>query len=95
MPLTVEACRVNWLTTMMSPPTSCTERFITPFSSLKIRMRTILPLSHSMSWGVSASLDAQKDKQTGADRGGEHSVGRYTGTGDALDDSSHVPVFGI
>ena len=40
-------------------------------------------------------LDAQKDKQTGADRGGEHSVGRYTGTGDALDDSSHVPVFGI
>jgi len=32
-----------------------TERFITPFSSLKIRSRTIFPLSHSMSSGVSAS----------------------------------------
>src|ERR1041385_7989318 len=48
-PFFVVANKVNWLTTRISPPTSCTERFIKPCSSLKMRRRTSLPASHSMS----------------------------------------------
>jgi hypothetical protein len=57
-PFFVLANRVNWLTNRMPPSTSCTERFITPLSSLNTRSRTIFPLSHSMSSAVSASSTA-------------------------------------
>ena len=55
LPFLVEACRVNWLTTRMSPLVSRMERFITPFSSSKMRRWTILRHSQSMSSAPSVS----------------------------------------
>src|SRR5664279_906262 len=49
LPLRVDACSVNWLTASTSPPTSRTDRFITPASSSKMRMSTILRASQSLS----------------------------------------------
>ena len=55
LPFLVEAWRVNWLTTRMSPRVSSTERFITPRSSSKMRRFTILCVSQSMSSRLSLS----------------------------------------
>ena len=55
LPLRVEACSVNWLTTSTSPPTCRTSRFITPCSSSKIRRRTSLPARYSISSSVSST----------------------------------------
>lgn len=52
-PIFVET--VNWLTTIISPPDSITERFITPFSSSKMRRLVIFLHSHSISSCVSRS----------------------------------------
>ena len=54
-PFFVEACRVNWLTTITSPSVSTTERFITPFSSSKMRRLAIFLHNHSISSCVSRS----------------------------------------
>ena len=55
LPFFVLACRVNWLTTKISPSISFTEMFGIKFSSSKILRFTILLLSHSISVWVSAS----------------------------------------
>jgi hypothetical protein len=59
-PFFVLANNVNWLITNIPPWTSCTDRFMTPASSLKILNRAIFPLNHSISSAVSASSTASK-----------------------------------
>ena len=76
LPLRVDAYSVNCDTARTSPPTSCTERFITPASSSKTRSCTILRASQSRSSAVSSSVDAGEHEQTRADRAGHGAVDR-------------------
>src|SRR5574343_1194414 len=55
LPFFTEAYKVNCETARISPPTSSTLRFITPFSSAMMRMRTILPAIQSRSASPSVS----------------------------------------
>ena len=55
LPFLVEAWRVNWLTTRISPPMSLTERFILSSESPKILIFAPLPGSHSTSLATSHS----------------------------------------
>ena len=54
LPFLVMAWSVNWLTIITSPSTSCTEQFIMPSASSKMRNCTSFYVSHSKSSAVSS-----------------------------------------
>lgn len=62
-PFFVIACRVNWLTSKTSPPTSSREWFIFPSESLKIRIRRVFLQIHWISSFASpASMPTNNNK---------------------------------
>lgn len=90
MPRRASPRSVNWETTSTSPPTSCTERFILPFSSSKMRRFAIFWAAKARVLLAVARLHADEHEQAGADFRYELAPDGNLGARDALDYDSHA-----